>query len=170
MMFAVEARADELTSPDVHDRLRAVRRLGQLGDPAAIQPILHALAEDLDSGVRGEAAIQLGRFHDPAVIPALSQGVDHRSSKVRRRIANVLGAIQDPQALPLLSRLLKDAVSSVRVEAAQSLGRFEKIPGAVPVLQEALKDPRPAVRRAARQALEALGELDTPRLKKRRAP
>ena len=57
---------------DSQGRGGAVRSLGEIGDPIAVDPLIDILEGDHDRGVRVEAAMALGKIGDPRAFDRLS--------------------------------------------------------------------------------------------------
>ncbi|MDI6720349.1 MAG: HEAT repeat domain-containing protein [Methanomicrobiales archaeon] len=171
------------SNPDI--RNTAAERLGELGDPQAVNLLAEAL-DDPDPGVRWKAAEALGKLGAPAVDPLLIalRGGD---VDVRWKAAVALGDIGDPRAIAPLADLLDDEDRYVRTRAADALGRIggpsEQVlihllarggklercgaalglgkigdPAAVEALLAALGDADPDVRDAAVRAFGEIGE------------
>jgi len=135
-------------------RSGAVRTLGQLGDPRAVDALLPFL-QDPDSFVRIAAAEALGAFDDPRIFPALAPLLEDPKGDMRSTAAKALGRSGDPQAVLALMALLKDPQTGVRESAAEALMHVGK--AAAPALIKALNNPM--ARSDRRRALEALGEI-----------
>ncbi|MBZ0315539.1 MAG: HEAT repeat domain-containing protein [Anaerolineae bacterium] len=129
--------------------------LGQIGDPAAVPPLLDIL-RDADEIVRGRAWEALGNIGTPAV-PRLLESLRDFNEKVRAGAANALGNIKDPVALPNLLEALHDPSPQVRASAAAALGNIGD-PIAITALSDALRDSDISVRRLAANALGNIGD------------
>jgi HEAT repeat protein len=122
-----------LDSTDRHDRLSAVRAVGEIA-----------------------------RQHpdDSAAIPSLRAALKHSDGAVRHwavRSVNALGETAGDFEDDLRERLA-DEITDVRIWAAYGLCRLGKIDEALPVLADALADTNGGARLHAAHALEALGE------------
>ncbi len=98
----------------------AAKKLYTLQNKATLSHLIRALKDD-DWRVRGVAAANLGRFHDPRVPALLKKALYDPGEFVR--IGAVTGIIQLPraQAMPLLIPVLKDRCLMVRRLAVKSL-------------------------------------------------
>jgi len=103
----------------------ALARLGEIGRPG-IPKLLEAL--DSDPELRPAAAATLGRWHEPAAIPVLSELLVSKSS--RDRSEGAIGCFYFPQAaeqagddLRALVRDDSDENGTIRVYATAALGR-----------------------------------------------
>jgi HEAT repeat protein len=138
----------------------AVRSLGMMQDPAAVEPLLEA-ANRHDAVQRDliQALIQLG----PAAAPVLRARVlhlvaqpdnDDRSAPVA---ATALGFMEDVAAAQILAAAVHGGSLALQLAAAQALGRLD-VPIGVPALQRAIISPISAqVQLAAATSLGRLG-------------
>jgi HEAT repeat protein/beta-lactamase regulating signal transducer with metallopeptidase domain len=154
---AVVALAAALKDGDASVRLSAIRALGSIADPRAVQALIEALRTDSDATVRNTAAWALGEIESRAATAALVQAMaSDRSIEVRRTAAWALGQIEDPAAVEGLTRAVRDPDAQVRETAVWALGEIESR-AAVPALSAALRDGDVAVRRLA---VWALGQIE----------
>jgi HEAT repeat protein len=127
----------------------------QIGDPAAVEPLI----ELLDNGseqVRLYAAYALGGLKDRRAVTALARTLGDPSSSVRGIAAHALGQIGSRDALEPLGRALDDRSSHVRATAAYALASIGDR-SAMPQLEARLRsDADPTVRKAAQEAIDAL--------------
>lgn len=165
-------------------RAEAAFSLGDMGSPAAVEPLLDAL-RDRDVDVRAAAARSLGRLGapeavepllelvstrslpravvgralleiGPAAIPSLLRLVDCRDPLERAAAIQLVGLLGDAgDAAPLIGRL-QDGDAAVRVQAAAALGRLGAA-DAERAVRRALGDPSEQVRAAAAETLGAIG-------------
>ena len=91
---AVPALVAALEDSEAHVREEVTRALGRLGDPAALEPLLHALRADPGDHVREAAATAVGTLGgaDPRAVHALRAACDDRHVMVRRAAAEALDA------------------------------------------------------------------------------
>jgi len=74
-------------SRDHHERAWAAKRLGYIGDAAAVPPLakllneVHSNQNDHDAWVQANAAEALGRIGDPSALPALKRAFDDYPNK-----------------------------------------------------------------------------------------
>ena len=79
---------------DYYVRAYAAMRLGQIGDPRAVEPLIAALQEDDSESVRQYAAEALGEIRDPrAVEPLISALQEDGELDVREEAAEALKLI-----------------------------------------------------------------------------
>ena len=142
---------DFLHDPVTDVRLAAVRALGGIGDPQAVEPLCNAL-KDADKDVRQAAAGALGKLGAPAV-ESLIAALQDRA--VAAHAAQALGSIVDPRAIPALIDALRDENYGIRSAAVEAVGRFNGM--ALEPLIATLHDPNKDTRRAASDALDILG-------------
>jgi len=154
-------------SRDVHGLIRVLRKrdpgiqyeaaeaLGDIGDPAAVGPLMEALTGDQYSGVRWKAAEALGKIGTPAV-PALLTVLAHPDEDIRWKAAVTLGEIGDERAIGPLVQLLNDQDRFVRSRAAYALGLIG--PPALGALSATLIEGDVETRRGAATALGMIGD------------
>jgi HEAT repeat protein len=155
--------------PDAAVRTDAVRALGDIGDPRAVDFLLTAL-NDLD--VRPVAVESLGKIGDRRAVPALVKIVNRSSQPDQSRpldgcgdrwdqemivmglAVRALGDIGDETAIPALIAALRYTVT--RSESSAALARFG--PPAIPFLLEIVKKERDEnIVYYAKEALSQLG-------------
>jgi aminopeptidase N len=141
------------------DRLLAARALGDLPEPANIEALVTALADDRFWGVRAAAARALGRTRRDEARDALIAAHDAGEPRVRRAIAAGLGEFTgDETAARALAERLRAGEPSLFVEAelALALGRTRS-PLALELLPPLCDRPSFQATIAAR-AIEGLGK------------
>jgi HEAT repeat protein len=142
-------------------RSQAASVLGDLGDPAALGPLLDVSREE-DLQVRAYAVAALDQLGHAAplreTLTALAGLLDHPDGRKREDAVELLSTFRTPAVLPALAVALVDPTNSrIREAAADALGRTRRLE-AVPYLEGALGDSEPGVREAARRALDAIRE------------
>jgi len=80
-----------LHSPVVKTRRDAAKKLGELRQRVAVQPLIEALREDEDGEVRQAAAHSLGLIKDEVALPALFSALKDKQGEVRQ--AAVVGLV-----------------------------------------------------------------------------
>jgi HEAT repeat protein len=142
-------------------REAAAAALGQLGDHAAVEPLLSMLGkanEKLD--VRQAAAWSLGMLHDRrATSPLLALLKSETNPQVRESIMEALGKIKDPAAVDGLigqwsspDRMARRAA----IDAVASIGK-----PAEAAVERQLGDPNQRVKLAAEEALRKIRRTPT---------
>jgi len=143
------------------DKVRwdAVRVLGEIGDPKAVDPLIEVLKnKDETYEVRGSAAIALGEIGDPRAVDPLIEALSYEDAgwaednwvvrkdkseyalTVRKSAAIALGEIGDPRGVdPLIEALSYVDYSHVVIYSAEALGKIGD-PRAVDPLIKTLKD------------------------------
>jgi len=151
----------------VSDRVKALERLAQQGDPSVVEELSHAL-QDKSPTVRAAAAEFLGDLNAKAAITPLIKALSDRDSEVRMSATSSLGSILRGSRSPRqLIRMLEDPNALVRIEAAESLGAIGDRK-ALPALWRAMYDRSPLVRSYAAGAIGAFGRTrDIPELEQR---
>ncbi|MFA6031024.1 MAG: HEAT repeat domain-containing protein [Elusimicrobiota bacterium] len=156
-----KASLRRLHSDDPELQLQAVRELARPNHLRAV-PYLGALflQTDADRGVRGAAALALGRIGDWNAISFLAQGLDDVDEQIRFTTALALGRLRHSDGVALLeTKTLKDPNWWVRYAGTIALGQA-KNPAAEPALLAALSDSEWQVRQ---QAARSLGEYRSQR-------
>jgi HEAT repeat protein len=139
-----------LDSPDIVTRRWAAYLLGEIRDPAAVEPLL-SLAGAEDWHVRLYVAYALGQIGDPGGCAALIELVGDTEPNVRRNAAHGLQQVVCPAATEALGKALADTHYGVRRAAAAAL--VEAGEGGAARLIDAATDTRPEVRHTAMEAL-----------------
>jgi HEAT repeat protein len=147
----VDDLIQQLSQEDVYVRMHAAKKLGDIGDARAVQPLI-AVIGDEKAGIR--AALALVQIGKPSVDPLIVV-LKHESPIARRNAAIALGKIGDVRGVNSLIYVLKDNDLIVRRNAAKALGEIRDTSAVEPLI-DALTDKVPVVRRYA--AL-ALGEI-----------
>ncbi len=105
-------------------RADAIEALGKIGDVAALDPILVALA-DGSVTVRRKALASISHFQDQRAVQALVASIGDLDDECRQAAAGGLGEIGNHHVIPLLERLADgDKNSDVRAAAVAAIGRI----------------------------------------------
>jgi HEAT repeat protein/energy-coupling factor transporter ATP-binding protein EcfA2 len=168
-----------MDDPYLAVRISVAYALGKLGDPLAVETLVHSLHQKLPrSKARipkdcikdlyvaiGEAIANIGVGDSTAVL-GLLRAFQHPDIKVRVVAIATVGKLQDSSVVPQLLRMLRDMRKSIRKEAVKSLGQF-KDPSIVPLLVKSLRDFNASVREESAIALGKIGsESAIPALEK----
>lgn len=121
MSLLVSVLKDE--NPSV--RYKAVKILGELKDPRAVEPLISVL-KDKDWSVRWEAVEALGKLKDPrAVEPLIFVLKDGDNGlSIHLRAVESLGELKDPRAVEPLISALKNENWFVRKVTVEALGKI----------------------------------------------
>lgn len=150
----VAGRGDEVTwdEDELHQdewddwldtQIAAIKALGQLGDAAAIEPIVMALMDE-DGQELGDVACEaLGRIGQPAV-PTLGVFAQSSNRRLRHRALKALAAVGGTEAEGILRKVLKDKDGAVRLIAYEAL-----MPNNTSLVEQALTDAVEDIRIAA---------------------
>jgi HEAT repeat protein len=114
---AVPALIDALPKASPRAEAGAVRALGDIADPRALEPLL-ARAEGPN---RPEVILALGKLKDRRAESALIGGLVDPDWRVRMNAAMALGPVGGPACVAPLRRTLEDEVHVVREWSARSL-------------------------------------------------
>jgi HEAT repeat protein len=144
-----------LQSSDEDTREEAVRALGELNDPRAVNPLILALRDD-NRYVRREAAKSLGHIGDEKAINPLIEALKDEDRYGREGAAEGLAEMKEKAIGPLLNSL-DNQDWHVRMGAIISL-RIIGDREALPKIIDALKDENRFVRREATKSLGRIGD------------
>jgi HEAT repeat protein len=117
-----KALADD---PDDNVRMYAALILGRCGDVAAMNVLLHALA-DPSVAVQQNSAAAVGLIGDACAVDALIEALRNSDWGVRNNAAVSLGRIGDRRAVNALTEALQDADTNVRKMAEWALNAIEE--------------------------------------------
>lgn len=134
-------------------RAVALRALGRLRHPGAVEPLVDALRSD-ETWLPPAVASMLTRLGRPALEAVVARlRDDDEDDVVRRWCAQILGDMGDRRALPVLLRALGDVDAELRARAAHALGAIGDERASDRLLERLLVDPVPFVRIAVARAL-----------------
>jgi len=140
---AVEALIAAYDNKDYGVRFYAIRALGEIKDPRAVDLLITALKykdkdpSGYDYEIREEAARALGEIKDPRADQPLIASLKDSDIRVVRAAGDALGKIGDPQAVDFLLTALRTHNNDV-VAAASSFYIRRGEPGSEDALIEAL--------------------------------
>ena len=148
----------KLQSDDPEQRLEAIRGLGEINEPKAIEYLV-AAANDPDMRIRIKAIDTLGQIKAKEATPLLIQQLFMRDTDLgtKRRILACLGKIGDTRATgPIVDFMARDVDPAVRGNAIYALGDIGD-PAAIPALDALAKDGvDPALRALASEAIRKI--------------
>ena len=112
-------------------RMAAITALGELGDTAAVEPLIEILERDLEdrTGIWAAAIPVLGQLGDPRATPILVRTLEDRDEYWLGRSmgAEALGAIGDPEAVdPLLAATQYGDTRETALVALERMGVQKK--------------------------------------------
>jgi HEAT repeat protein len=148
----------KLRGDDPEERLQAIRELGDMNEPKAVEYLV-AAASDLDMRIRVKAIDTLGRIRAKEATPLLIQQLFMRDTDLatKQRLLASLGKIGDTRATgPILDFLARDVDREVRGNAIFALGDIGDR-AAIPSLETIAKDGSDEVLRGL--ALEAIRKI-----------
>jgi HEAT repeat protein len=138
-----------------HARKLSAEVLGNIGDTAAITPLINLL-KDEHPEVVGSAIEALGKLADPATLERILPFLQHGDVTIRETAATALGEIGESLAAEPLLGCLRDNHDSVRLAAVRALGKISD-PVSVEALINSLNDNSMRVREAAAEAIGNMG-------------
>jgi len=154
----------KLKGDDPEERLEAIRTLGQIDDPKAIEALVTA-ASDPDMRVRIKAIDTLGHMQAKDATPLLVQQLFMRDTDLgtKQRILASLGRIGDVRATgPIVDFLARNVDPSVRGNAIFALGDIRD-PAALPSLEALARDGEdPMLRSLAAEAARKIRTRPAP--------
>lgn len=159
----VKAEAAALVAPDAPRAAKAAELLGLSKDPAALEPLLDALALGVDPKVAEAALAGLAHFGSPRAFDVSAHYARHRNRRVRAAAISALGSINDERAVALVLAAMRDPHKDVR-EAAVNVVQMRKLQRGIEPMIALLKkgDEAPAAGLAAMADADlalSLGEL-----------
>jgi HEAT repeat protein len=154
----------KLGGDDAQERLEAIRTLGQIDDPKAVEALVGA-ASDADMRVRIKAIDTLGQVRAKDATPLLIQQLFMRDTDLglKQRILASLGKIGDTRATgPIMDLLARNGDPAVRGNAIFALGDIGD-PAALPSLDAMAKDGQdPLLRNLAADAARKIRTRPAP--------
>lgn len=168
-------------------RIRAIRIMGKIREPAFIEPLKETLGESNPDMVI-EAATVLSQMNDrraalalieaisfndifirkivfkvikenynPQILTELQKRYREGNVKTRMFVVEILKEFYDPHSADFLISTLMDKKDSIREKAAWALGERVEVKAVKPLIS-LLKDKKPGVRRETALALEKIGD------------
>jgi HEAT repeat protein/cyclophilin family peptidyl-prolyl cis-trans isomerase len=143
------------TGADVKVRIAAVRALGQIGGPAAIEPLLELLGQPIGGTMALEIVTAVGTSGHARAFEVLLERLNDPSPAMRAAALTAAAKLSPDAFLLVLSGLNRDPDWTVRATLANVLGTFgsERV---TPALEELLADEDARVHGAALDALAAV--------------
>jgi cyclophilin family peptidyl-prolyl cis-trans isomerase/HEAT repeat protein len=147
---------------DIKVRVAAVRALGQIGGPAAIEPLLELLEEPLPENLALEIVTAVGASGHSRAYDVVIERLTDPSPAMRAAALRAAARLSPQPFLLVLSGLPRDPEWSVRATIASVLGTYASV-DVIPALEDFLADDDARVHGAA---LEALAAVKAPALTK----
>ncbi len=157
-----------LSGDDPEQQEQACRRLGEIGDASAVEPLIALLSRlttfDRDDGLRAAAAEALAKIGSPACVPLLTRMLSAEEAGARRGavwalgFAQAGGLVEQARAVELLTRCLADPNPLVCRDATSALagvGGEDVVESLIGALSHRHEDVRA-------QAAKELGRLRAP--------
>ncbi len=142
------------------EKKEAIRELGRLGTPTAVQALSLALG-DKDARVRDAALSALSRIGSDEALAAIASASMDSDPRARGEAAAALGSGNRETSAQYLAMALDDPDPRVRMAVIESLADvpFGTVPNQLTVatLTRALQDADPEVRMSAVDAMEEIG-------------
>ncbi len=112
------------TDADVKVRIAAVRALGQIGGPAAIEPLLELLGQPTSGTIALEIVTAVGTSGHARAFDVLVERLSDPSPAMRAAALTAAAKLSPDAFLLVLSGLNRDPEWSVRATLANVLGTF----------------------------------------------
>ena len=154
----------KLHSDDPDTRLEAIRGLGEVNDPKAVEYLV-AAASDPDMRIRVKAIDMLGQIRAKDATPLLVQQLFMRDIDLgtKRRILASLGKIGDSRATePIIDFLARDIDPAVRGNAIFALGDIGDQAALAPLENLARDGHDEVLRGVAQEAIRKIRERPSP--------
>jgi HEAT repeat protein len=158
----LEDLVNDLRSTLITKRLKAVKALGRLKTPLAVEP-LSPLLNDRSREVRCAVIEALSLINPPGLGEILQPLARDKSADVRLRVAHALGGCENQEAIDSLMNLMRDARDEVANMAARSLARHPKSSMALLIRQ--FGDKSWKIRSRSANAITRMGKGATEALK-----
>lgn len=151
------------------ERDEAFKKLGELKDPSAVDPLVKYMTENVKE--RANAAVALGAIGDKKAIPGLVALLDFEAgagsddaargkNRNNEKIAQALGQLQATEAADALLKLFKSRDNYVRLAAVKALGEV-KTKAAIPALTDVVRnDDNMFLKKTAVEALGNIGDAE----------
>ena len=153
----LEDEMDFDPSWDVH--LEAVRALGRIGDPKAVDPLVKYLTDEFAQDISHDIFRALISIKDEAAVDILIKLLKDSDDLLRKRIAGLLGDVDHPKAVEVLTNTLLDKNADVRISAAGSLVKIGDPQNILVPLALLLKDQDQEVRT---EVVGLFAQIDNP--------
>ncbi len=148
---------NDIKSPDIDLRVRAIMALGWEGNTAAALPLIECMY-DASEEVQEVAVNALCNLKDSHVMALFEDRIRHASIDQKRAILFNLWRFKDreEEVAALYRKELQEGDSNLRLDVLIVLGQIQAQKDNIPIYREFLSDPNPSVRALA---IERLGEL-----------
>lgn len=114
---AVDPLIRALNGDDGRIRGEAAATLGEIGDPAAVGPLVDALTDEAVAPVAADALVAIG---EPAIAPVLGM-LEEGAGNARESAVEVLGRLGAPEAVPAIVELVRTGGARLHRKAVDAL-------------------------------------------------
>jgi HEAT repeat protein len=147
-----------LRSPNVDDRLVAVKTLQHLGDEETLIPLLEALKDDSPL-VQKLAVTSLWELANPAAVPALVECLASSIEEIRDEARSALGELIGPDHLLLLLDVLHREDINLQLNILFLLRKIHDVQS-LPYVMPFFVSPHPELREASVTTLRYLNQVE----------
>ncbi len=160
--LATEELEIQLNDPSADVREAAVRSLGQVGTPAAIEVLLRKLDDPATTNLVPHILRVLRHTPDRRSVDALLRFLGESDRELVREAARALGATGDPRAVvPLIGLLRRTTDDTVAEASSEALSRLGDIAAIFEILPRLRRTSNPVLRRSLAVAVgNLLGRRD----------
>jgi HEAT repeat protein len=140
----------------IEEKIIAAKALGDIRDPASVDPLIEHGLKSEDAGLRAESAVSLGKIGEPRAVEPLEDAVRpyyEAAPAEAKGITIATGPIDEK------ARLMKEKESRVRASVVWALGRLGDA-SAKEIVTRAVDDENSLVRDAAAEALARISEKE----------
>ncbi len=116
-------------------RKAAIETLRIIGDPKAVEPLIHIILNDQELDIRRAGIRALREIKDGKIITPFINILNNGDTLTKLEVITALGMMNGPQTINPLIKMLKDLDPRIRENAAEILGKMGN-PIAIEPLQE----------------------------------
>lgn len=119
-----------------NSRWLAIKKLGELGDPAAVEPLIKILNEDNSDTVKTYAAKALGKLEDKRAVEPLIKALQTKHILLKMAAIRALGLLKDKRGLKPLLEIFRTDKTGRSGDAIVALGDLGDAEAVEPLLEK----------------------------------